>query len=116
MPFSWRSGRRPIGLLALAALMTIAATPGLLRPVGTALANNDPHRTFLPSGSFDNRPAATTNVLNLHVAPVHLDLLGAIVNTSPIDVSITSGKACASRRHSTPSNHWGFRACPVHTH
>ena len=29
-------------------------------------------------------------MLTLHVAPVHLDLLGALVNTSPIDVSITA--------------------------
>lgn len=40
------------------------------------------------SGSFDVRPEAMTEVLQLHVAPVHLDLLGALVDTSPIDVSI----------------------------
>jgi hypothetical protein len=44
----------------------------------------------LGAGSFDVRPAATTDVLQLHVAPVHLDLLGALVNTSPIDVSISA--------------------------
>ncbi len=44
----------------------------------------------LGSGLFDTRPVATTNVLQLHVAPVHLDLLGALVDTSPIDVSITA--------------------------
>src|SRR5206468_3031377 len=44
----------------------------------------------LGGGSFDVRPEATTDVLTLHVAPVNLDLLGALVNTSPIDVSITA--------------------------
>ena len=38
-------------------------------------------------GGFDTRPQATTEVLQLHVAPVHLDLLGTLVNTSPIEVS-----------------------------
>src|SRR5439155_14402568 len=44
----------------------------------------------LGGGTFDDRPEATTNVLTLHVAPVHLDLLGALVDTSPIDVSISA--------------------------
>ena len=44
----------------------------------------------LGGGSFDVRPEATTDVLTLHVAPVQLDLLGALVNTSPIEVSITA--------------------------
>src|SRR5436190_22984726 len=44
----------------------------------------------LGGGSFDVRPEATEDVLTLHVAPVQLDLLGALVNTSPIDVSITA--------------------------
>ncbi len=42
------------------------------------------------SGSFQTRPVATTDVLTLHVAPVDLDLLGALVNTNPIDVTITA--------------------------
>jgi Domain of unknown function (DUF4214) len=33
---------------------------------------------------------ATTPVLSLHVAPVHLNLLGALVDTSPIDLTITA--------------------------
>ncbi len=36
----------------------------------------------LGGGSFDTRPIATTDVLTLHVAPVDLDLLGALVNTA----------------------------------
>jgi hypothetical protein len=60
----------------------LSATVGLLN--GSVLGIN------LGSGSFDTRPVATTNVLQLHVAPVHLDLLGALVDTSPIDVGITA--------------------------
>lgn len=44
----------------------------------------------LGGGSFADRAVATTDVLTLHVAPVHLDLLGALVNTNPIDVRITA--------------------------
>jgi len=60
----------------------LSTTVGLLN--SSALGIN------LGSGSFDARPEATTDVLTLHVAPVHLDLLGAVVVTSPIDVSITA--------------------------
>jgi hypothetical protein len=42
------------------------------------------------AGSFSTAAAATTPVLNLFVAPVHLDLLGAVVDTSPITVTITA--------------------------
>lgn len=44
----------------------------------------------LGAGSFDSRPIATTDVLTLHVAPVGLDVLGALVNTAPIEVRITA--------------------------
>jgi hypothetical protein len=44
----------------------------------------------LGAGAFDSRAVATTDVLTLHVAPVDLDLLGTLVNTAPIDVSITA--------------------------
>lgn len=44
----------------------------------------------LPPGTFDTAPQAVTPVLQLHVAPVQLDLLGALVLTSPIDVSINA--------------------------
>jgi hypothetical protein len=60
----------------------LSTTVGLLN--SSALGIN------LGSGSFDARPEATTNVLDLHVAPVHLDLLGALVDTSRINVSITA--------------------------
>lgn len=43
------------------------------------------------SGPLSSSPApATTPVLTVHVAPVNLNLLGAIVQTSPIDVSLTA--------------------------
>ncbi len=42
------------------------------------------------SGSFDNGTDAITPVLDLFVAPVHLDLLGAVVDTNPIHLTITA--------------------------
>jgi hypothetical protein len=39
-------------------------------------------------GPLSTAPASTTPVLDLFVAPVHLDLLGARVDTSPITVTI----------------------------
>ncbi len=41
-------------------------------------------------GSLDNAAASSTQVLELFVAPVHLDLLGAVVDTSPIRLTITT--------------------------
>jgi len=68
------------------------ASDALNQVLGTAvdLLNSGDLGINLGSGSFDARPAAVTNVLQLHVAPVHLDLLGALVDTKPIDVSITA--------------------------
>ncbi|HEY1377933.1 MAG TPA: VCBS repeat-containing protein [Gemmataceae bacterium] len=42
------------------------------------------------TGPLSTAPAATTPVLNLFVAPVHLNLLGAKVDTSPITLTITA--------------------------
>ena len=43
------------------------------------------------SGTFSTSTTATTTpVLNLAVAPVHLNLLGALVDTSPIHLTITA--------------------------
>ena len=42
------------------------------------------------TGSLSNATAAITNVVHLTVAPVHLDLLGVVVDTSPIRVTITT--------------------------
>jgi Domain of unknown function (DUF4214) len=40
------------------------------------------------SGSLSTAPVATTPVLDAFVAPVHLNLLGALVDTSPIHVTL----------------------------
>ncbi|MFL5245092.1 MAG: FG-GAP-like repeat-containing protein [Gemmataceae bacterium] len=42
------------------------------------------------SGPLSTGPVATTPVLDLFVAPVHLNLLGALVDTSPIHLTITA--------------------------
>ncbi len=43
------------------------------------------------SGSLTTAPGtASTSVLTLHVAPVTLNLLGAVVTTSPIDLTLTA--------------------------
>ena len=41
-------------------------------------------------GAARTPPAATTPVLDLYVAPVHLNLLGRLVDTSPIHLTITA--------------------------
>ncbi len=60
----------------------LSSTVGLLNSSSLALA--------LGKTSFATAPVATTQVLQLHVAPVQLDLLGTVVLTSPIDVNITA--------------------------
>ncbi len=47
-----------------------------------------------PLSSPGSNTSSTTSVLTLHVAPVTLNLMGAVVTTSPIDLTITaqSGK------------------------
>ncbi|MDB5384677.1 MAG: hypothetical protein JWM11_323 [Planctomycetaceae bacterium] len=42
------------------------------------------------TGTFTTAPVSTTPLLNLAVAPVHLDLLGVQVDTSPITLSISA--------------------------
>jgi hypothetical protein len=42
------------------------------------------------TGPLSTAAAATTPVLDLYVAPVHLNLLGALVDTSPIHLTITA--------------------------
>jgi hypothetical protein len=39
-------------------------------------------------GALGTAPVATTPVLTAHIAPVNLNLLGAVVQTSPIDLSL----------------------------
>ncbi len=68
------------------------AADALNQVLGTTvgLLNSSQLGINLGGGSFATAPVATTSVLTLHVAPVNLDLLGAVVNTNPIDVSITA--------------------------
>lgn len=42
------------------------------------------------TGPFSSGATATTPVLDLFVAPVHLDLLGAVVDTSPIHLTVSA--------------------------
>lgn len=42
------------------------------------------------SGVFSTAPTSVTPLLQLNVAPVHLDLMGVQVNTSPITISLTA--------------------------
>ena len=42
------------------------------------------------AGPLDSAPSGATQVLELWVAPVHLNLLGAVVDTSPIRVTLTA--------------------------
>src|SRR4029078_5876340 len=42
------------------------------------------------SGPLDTATTSSNQVLELFVAPVHLDLLGAVVDTSPIRLTITT--------------------------
>ncbi len=44
----------------------------------------------IKTGDLTNATAAVTPVLDLFVAPVHLDLLGALVDTTPIQLKITA--------------------------
>jgi hypothetical protein len=46
--------------------------------------------TGVGPGDFTSAPAADTPVLDVFVAPVHLNLLGAVVDTSPIHLTITA--------------------------
>lgn len=41
-------------------------------------------------GAFSSATASTTPILQLFVAPVHLDLLGAVVDTGPITLNVTA--------------------------
>ena len=87
--------------LLLGNLLTTVANLVNLQGVNTALNNvlgnvvnllNSAalNVTGVGSGSLSNAPVATTPVLDLYVAPVHLNLLGALVDTSPIHLTITA--------------------------
>src|SRR5205085_5061948 len=61
----------------------LATTVGLLNSASLQVSG-------VLNGSLSTGTAATTPVLDLLVAPVHLDLLGALVDTNPIHLKITA--------------------------
>ena len=61
----------------------LGTTIGLLNSVDLAV-------TGVGDGFFTSAPASTTQVLNVSVAPVHLDLLGLLVDTTPINLTLTA--------------------------
>jgi hypothetical protein len=46
--------------------------------------------TGVGSGAFDARPVATTPLLDSTVAPIHMNLLGAVVDTGPVHLTMTA--------------------------
>jgi hypothetical protein len=80
-------------------LLNVAAVNNALNNVLGSVVNLLDSGTLLPNSINFGGPLAgtpkgssTLSVLNLFVAPVHLDLLGAVVDTSPIDVTILAHK------------------------
>lgn len=83
-------------------LLTVVSNLVNLQGVNTALNNvlgsvvslvNSAALTInstVGNGPLTNAQTSTTPVLNLYVAPVHLGLLGAKVDTSPITVTLTA--------------------------
>jgi hypothetical protein len=62
----------------------------VLDSVVTLVNSVDLNVSGVGAGVFDSATAGTTPVLDLFVAPVHLNLLGAVVDTSPIHLTITA--------------------------
>lgn len=81
-------------LTTVANLVNLQAVNGALNNVlgnVVALVNSSSLSVSgINAGPLTNAPSGTTPVLSAHIAPVHLDLLGALVDTSPIDLSITA--------------------------
>ncbi len=76
------------GLISLDKINTalnnvLAATVDLLNSVGLQVSG-------VGSGAFTSAQPATTSLLDVMVAPVHLDLVGLKVDTSPIHLSISA--------------------------
>jgi hypothetical protein len=66
------------------------ALNNVLSTTVTLLNNADLAVNGVGDGLFTSAPESTTPVLNVSVAPVHLDLLGLLVDTTPIELSITA--------------------------
>lgn len=67
----------------LESVVTLVNSPSSLSVAGVNTSSG-------PFSSPGSSSTATTPVLTLHVAPVTLDLMGAVVTTSPIDLTITA--------------------------
>jgi hypothetical protein len=65
-----------------------AALNNVLDSVVTLVNSADIEVAGILDGTFTTAPDGVTPILNLVVAPVHLDLLGVIVETSPIQLSV----------------------------
>ena len=83
----------------LGAVSTLINFPGVEAALNNALGTvvglvNSVSLTLPPDlvggGVFDTAAAATTPVLDVFVAPVYLDLLGLVVTTNPIHLTITA--------------------------
>ncbi len=61
----------------------LGTTVGLLNSVDLAV-------TGVGDGLFTSAPASSTEILDVSVAPVHLDLLGLVVDTTPVHLTITA--------------------------
>lgn len=61
----------------------LGSTVNLLNSVDLAVSG-------VGDGPFTSAPASTTQVLDVFVAPVHLDLLGLTVSTSPIHLTLNA--------------------------
>jgi hypothetical protein len=72
-----------LGNVSTALNQVLGATVDLLNSVDLQVAG-------VGSGIFSTHAAATTGVLDLYVAPVQLDLMGAVVQTSPVHLNITA--------------------------
>jgi hypothetical protein len=71
---------------------TSDASGALTNVLGTAvdLANGGSLGLPLGAGSFDVRPAGDAQVVELFVAPSHLDTLGVQIDTTPVRLSISA--------------------------
>jgi hypothetical protein len=67
-----------------------AALSNVLGNIVTLLISTDLMVGGVGTGEFDTAPTSATPVLDLFVAPVRVDLLGALVETSPIHLTITA--------------------------
>jgi len=99
---------------ATATITDISVVDGVLTATGTitgtvtALVGGIPTQIDVTDSPFTaplTIPSATCDILTLNVGAIHLDLLGLVVDTSPIDVLISAAAA--------PGNLLGNLLCAV---